>query len=89
MREQKHGSGRIGESSGAELSGFDRIEVDAAESGTDSGWAILPLAFVAGFLLNLMPCVLPVVALKMLAFVQQANESRRRVLLSPSPIRPD
>ena len=68
------------ESSGASFS-LDRIEVDAAESGTDSGWAILALAFVAGFLLNLMPCVLPVVALKMLSFVQQSNDSRRRVLL--------
>jgi suppressor for copper-sensitivity B len=68
------------ESSGASFS-LDRIEVDAAESGSDSVWAILALAFVAGFLLNLMPCVLPVVALKMLSFVQQSNDSRRRVLL--------
>jgi suppressor for copper-sensitivity B len=55
--------------------------VVAPESGDYSIWAILPLAFVAGFLLNLMPCVLPVVGLKLLSFVQQANDSRRRVLL--------
>ena len=60
---------------------LDRIEVAAAGSGHDSAWAILPLAFVAGFLLNLMPCVLPVVGLKLLSFVQQSNDSRRRVLL--------
>jgi thiol:disulfide interchange protein DsbD len=47
----------------------------------ESVWAILALAFVAGMLLNLMPCVLPVVGLKILSFVQQANDSRRRVLL--------
>ncbi len=60
---------------------LDQIEVTAAQSGSGSVWAILPLAFVAGFLLNLMPCVLPVVGLKLLSFVQQSNENRRRVLL--------
>ncbi len=60
---------------------LDRIEVAVAESGRDSVWTILPLAFLAGFLLNLMPCVLPVVGLKLLSFVQQSSDSRRRVLL--------
>ncbi len=60
---------------------LDQIEAPAAASSSYSIWAILPLAFVAGLLLNLMPCVLPVVGLKMLSFVQQANASRRRVLL--------
>jgi len=41
----------------------------------------LPFAFLAGFLLNLMPCVLPVVGLKLLSFVQQAQSDRRRILL--------
>lgn len=40
----------------------------------------LLVAFVAGALLNVMPCVLPVVSIKVLSFVQQAGESRRRVL---------
>ncbi len=55
--------------------------VVASEGSNYSIWAILPLAFVAGFLLNLMPCVLPVVGLKLLSFVQQAQDSRRRILL--------
>jgi len=38
------------------------------------------LAFVAGLLLNIMPCVLPVVSIKVLSLVQQAGESRRRAL---------
>ena len=59
---------------------LDQIAVTPESSG-HSIWAILPVAFVAGFLLNLMPCVLPVVGLKILSFVQQANDSRRRVLL--------
>jgi len=36
-------------------------------------------AFVGGLILNVMPCVLPVLALKVLGFVQQAKESPRRV----------
>jgi thiol:disulfide interchange protein len=38
-------------------------------------------AVVAGFILNFLPCVLPVVSLKVLGFVQQAQESGRRVAL--------
>ncbi len=37
-------------------------------------------AFIAGMLLNVMPCVLPVVSIKVLSFVQQAGESRSRIL---------
>ena len=39
----------------------------------------LALAFVGGMILNLMPCVLPVISLKILAFLEQAGESRGRV----------
>ncbi|HEY6228632.1 MAG TPA: protein-disulfide reductase DsbD domain-containing protein [Verrucomicrobiae bacterium] len=40
---------------------------------------ILALAFAGGLILNIMPCVLPVIALKILGFVRQANEDSRRV----------
>jgi len=40
----------------------------------------LGLAFVGGLILNFMPCVLPVVSLKILSFVKEAGESRSRVL---------
>jgi len=39
----------------------------------------LVLAFVAGLLLNITPCVLPVISIKVLSFVQQASESPARV----------
>jgi thiol:disulfide interchange protein len=39
---------------------------------------VLMMAFVAGFILNFMPCVLPVIGLKVMAFVQQAGDSRAR-----------
>jgi thiol:disulfide interchange protein DsbD len=42
-------------------------------------WVLL-LAFVGGLLLNLMPCVLPVLSLKAISFVEQAQESRAQGL---------
>lgn len=39
----------------------------------------LGLAFLGGLILNLMPCVLPVISLKVLSFLEQAGESRARV----------
>ncbi len=42
--------------------------------------AVMGLAFLAGLILNIMPCVLPVIGLKVLSFVQQAGENPRRVL---------
>jgi thiol:disulfide interchange protein DsbD len=43
-------------------------------------WRWLLLALVAGAILNVMPCVLPVISIKVLSFVQQAGEERGRVL---------
>jgi thiol:disulfide interchange protein/DsbC/DsbD-like thiol-disulfide interchange protein len=37
-------------------------------------WLALALAFVGGLLLNLMPCVFPVVSLKVLGFMKMAGE---------------
>jgi thiol:disulfide interchange protein len=42
--------------------------------------AILLLSVLGGLLLNLMPCVLPVIGLKVLAFVEQGGRQRRHVL---------
>ncbi len=40
---------------------------------------ILLLAFLGGLILNFMPCVLPIIALKILAFVKQSAETPGRV----------
>ena len=40
---------------------------------------ILLFAFLGGLILNLMPCVLPVIALKILGFVTEAHSEPRRV----------
>jgi suppressor for copper-sensitivity B len=41
----------------------------------------LMFAFLGGLILNVMPCVLPVIAIKVLSFVQQAGEDRGRIFL--------
>ena len=46
----------------------------------DSLALFLLYAFLGGLILNVMPCVLPIIAIKVLSFVQQAGESRRRIL---------
>lgn len=42
-------------------------------------WKMLLYAFVGGLILNIMPCVLPVIALKILGFVGEARNDPRRV----------
>ena len=41
-------------------------------------WAALGLSLLAGLALNVMPCVLPVIPIKIMSLLQQARESRRR-----------
>ncbi|MBW3566026.1 MAG: thioredoxin family protein [Acidobacteria bacterium] len=69
------------------------VEIDAP---IDAAFAIAPvtsarppltllialgLAFLGGMVLNLMPCVFPVVSLKILAFMQHSGDEPRRVRL--------
>ncbi len=42
---------------------------------------MLFFALLGGLILNLMPCVLPVIGLKIFSFIEQAGESRRVALL--------
>ncbi len=43
-------------------------------------WLALFYGFLGGMILNLMPCVLPVISLKIFGFIQQSGESRWRIL---------
>lgn len=58
--EEPHGSAGSGTSASAMTVGL-------------SFWTVLGLAFLGGMILNLMPCVFPVLGLKVLAFSQQAH----------------
>ncbi len=53
----------------------------AARFDSKSFWRTIVLGFFGGILLNLMPCVLPVIGLKILSFVEQAGQDRRQALL--------
>ncbi len=44
-------------------------------------WGVFLFAFLGGALLNVMPCVLPVISLKIFSFLKQAGESRGRIFL--------
>lgn len=55
----------------------DQAEVKAGGSGL--GFVLLS-ALLGGFVLNFMPCVLPVIGLKVMSFVSQGGEDKRRVL---------
>lgn len=56
----------------------DGTAADAQES-TSSWPLMLVFAFIGGFILNFMPCVLPVISLKILGFVHQSKEQPKRI----------
>ena len=71
----------------AKLRGSD-LETSGTSAQPDAGeWAgsslasVLPLAFLAGFILNFMPCVLPVIGLKVMSFVHQAGQNPGRIFM--------
>jgi suppressor for copper-sensitivity B len=57
---------------------LDRIVLDSSTRGSLSYY--IALAFVGGLILNLMPCVLPVIGLKVMSFVEQSGHSRANAL---------
>ncbi len=48
--------------------------------GVSSFWVAMGFAFLGGIILNVMPCVLPVIALKIFGFVKIAHERRLEIL---------
>ena len=66
----------------AQIPIIDSLGAAAASPITTSSQSLglmLLYAFIGGLILNIMPCVLPVIALKILGFVNQAKESPARV----------
>jgi thiol:disulfide interchange protein len=66
------------------------VQASSTENTGDSGATVnvasaellrnIGIGFIAGLLLNLMPCVLPVIGLKIMSFASQAGEARGRVI---------
>ncbi len=48
---------------------------------TSGFFSLLILAFLGGMILNLMPCVFPVIGLKIMGFVEQAGQDRKKIIL--------
>jgi len=55
--------------------------VPATQAAASGGALIFVLAFFGGLILNLMPCVFPVLGIKILGFVNEAGNDRRKVTL--------
>ncbi len=51
-----------------------------APQGTNSLVYYLLVAFLGGLILNIMPCVLPVISLKLFGLIKYRNESKKRIL---------
>lgn len=68
------------EDDGEKWDPFDDIAKGEAGKPANTGLlALLLQGLLGGLILNLMPCVLPVISVKIIGFVQQAQESRSRV----------
>ncbi|MDD5262352.1 MAG: protein-disulfide reductase DsbD family protein [Methylacidiphilales bacterium] len=68
---------------------FEQIRKTISDNGPPSKagfsragfiWSMV-LAFLGGMILNLMPCVFPVLGIKILGFVNQAGEDKRKIAL--------
>ncbi len=76
---------RLGSPQGLSQAEWARGPVPHASTDTPSqanSWPLLALvvaALAAGFILNLMPCVLPVLSLKLMAFVGRPDQSRANI----------
>jgi thiol:disulfide interchange protein/DsbC/DsbD-like thiol-disulfide interchange protein len=70
-----------GTGEGAAVSAAVAGGIAAADGVTQLAlWEALWWGFLGGLILNLMPCVLPVISLKIFGFIRQAGDDPRRIL---------
>ena len=64
------------------LTPFDGKSTPVVSSSTSSGniWEYFFFAFIGGLILNLMPCVLPVISLKLFGLIKHKNLPRASIL---------
>lgn len=55
--------------------------VPAPPAGFGGTALIYALGFLGGLILNIMPCVFPVIGLKILGFVRQAGQDKRKIVM--------
>lgn len=68
----------------ADVATIDASPAPAPDTERPSFIWIVLMAFLGGIILNLMPCVFPVLVLKISAFVTLAHESRRQIVIHGS-----
>lgn len=69
----------VPKTSGAKTS--DKANASTASVPAQSTASLLLFAFVGGLILNVMPCVFPVLGIKILSVVNQAGEDKRQVVM--------
>lgn len=74
------GDGREAKNGGGKTSLFklDQLKPAGVNGGANSLAKMMFFGFIGGLILNVMPCVLPVIGLKILSFFEQSGHSRRR-----------
>jgi len=59
---------------------WDQLKVQTMGEKAKSIWLVLGLALLGGLILNIMPCVLPVVSIKVISLARQMEEEPRTVV---------
>jgi len=52
------------------------LEANGTSAALNSIWLAILFSFLGGIILNLMPCVLPVLSIKIMGFVKQAHDAK-------------
>ena len=79
---KKNGDSEQGNDEGSLANALGTSSENATNEGNSAGTLVLLLsALLGGLILNLMPCVLPVLSLKLFSLIKQAGESRKRLLV--------
>ena len=61
---------------------LDSLKIDENDQINQTAtWLIILMAFAGGLILNIMPCVLPVIGLKLLSFIEQSGHRRGHALM--------
>jgi thiol:disulfide interchange protein DsbD len=68
-------------SNGSPAPGVEKVDVPTPKASNFGLWTALLYGFLGGLILNLMPCVLPVISLKIFGFIRQAGDDPRKILL--------
>jgi len=72
---------KVGTTVGSNTAGETAGQLPAASASLGTLLTQVGIALLAGFILNFMPCVLPVIGLKIMSFVTQAGENRTRAFM--------